>query len=98
MMTTRLKPVQLAIQSMRQHRHRMPVCRYGMGEDPPDAPARQPSLNRGVAGYVRVVIEINEVVMKCSAEDNPNQNRERCANADLKPVIFWSGTRLRHTF
>lgn len=76
------QPVELAIEHVAQPCHRMPVGRVDVREGPFYSGLSDAGRNMLVFVNVDVVVEVDETVVNCLTKRDPNQSRQRDANAD----------------
>src|SRR5580658_7432769 len=72
MMSAGFQSIQLAIQHMRNPRHRMPVIGVKMSKGPDNPMNGQSLLDNGILIHVIIVIKIDESEIYRLAEDHPD--------------------------
>src|SRR6266516_38432 len=80
MMTSRLYPVELAVEHVRNRRQRMPVPRMTMGECADRSIDRETFCDQRIIINVHVVIEIDELVPDRLAEHQPGDHDKKKRN------------------
>ncbi len=91
MMASRLQPVQLAIQHVRDRRQRMPVHGMNVRECPGNAGGVKTACYLGIFIDVTRIVIVNEVMPKSLTKNNARKQRKTDANAGRQPAAACFG-------
>src|SRR6266446_415055 len=84
MVAARSEIVELTVDHVRDGRERMPVIGLSVSERFGQAMPTQSSTDQWISVNVRLVVVVYEIVAQGLAEDEPNQNDDDGANAELR--------------